>query len=376
MASSHGSSGPALSRSLSGSLPRAGRLWRATLGASLALLCALEAPAWSQEPLAPAVPVAPAAPTAPVAPVSPAAPAVPAPVAPAAPSEAVSIQAGAVQCVLGDHADFDEADVRTSLDVVCNELAQRGAAGSPYEVRFGKLGGKILVVVVERRTQEQRRAVAQNMEEILVVAPRLAEAIVRKAAVKDGETVDNVLAQNAKPVVSKPLQAGAELGLTGMTAMGTDMSASGGVYLGLHFRRERWALVGHGRAGGIGSAEGKLGYAQLDVGGRYFLTDGDVAPFVGLGVGVGYFNVDRPARLSLGDLSGSGFEASAELGVGILRTSHVGANLSLRADAPFFTLKSASSGGYYSSSSSAPREPAVESRYVVPISLNVALAFQ
>ncbi len=373
MASSFGSPRLPLSLSSSGSPPRAGRPWQTTLGASLALVGALEAPAWSQEPLTPAVPVAPAAPSAPAAPVASALPASAAPAVPAAPSEGVSIHAGAVQCVLGDHVDFDEADVRTSLDVVCNELAQRGAVGSPYEVRFGKLGGKILVVVVERRTNEQRRAFAQSMEEMLVVAPRLAEAIVRKVAVKDGETVDNVMAQNAKPVVTKPLQAGAELGLTGTTAMGTDMSASGGVYLGLHFRRERWALVGHGRAGGIGSAEGKLGYAQLDVGGRYFMTDGDVAPFVGLGVGVGYFNVDRSPRTSLGDLSGSGFQTSAEVGVGILRTSHVGANLSLRADAPWFTLKTASSGGY---TSSVGREPPVESRYVVPISLNVALAFQ
>lgn len=292
---------------------------------------------------------------------------------------ALTLRSGRVVCTLGDTTGFEAPDVRTSLDIVCTELAQRGAQGSPYEVRFGRLGGKILVVMTEGTTHEERRAFAASLEEMPVVAPRLAEAMVHKATVQDSETVDNVLAQSTKPVVSKPIQPGVELGISGSTPAGTTFSAAGGMYLGLQFRRERWALAGQARAGGIGSTDGKLVSASVGVGGRYFLTDGDVAPFVGLGVGVGYFHVSRAPRGDYDtDLDGSGFTASAEAGAAFLRTGHVGAALSLRADAPFFALKSdeITAIRYDSKMKATTTVIPSESRYVVPLSLNVAITFQ
>lgn len=309
------------------------------------------------------------------------APSSPAPKAPTPPGAepAVTLRSGRVVCTLGDTTGFETPDVRTSLDIVCTELAQRGATGSPYEVRFGRLGGKILVVVTEGTTHEERRAFAASLEEMPVVAPRLAEAIVHKTSVQDSETVDTVLAQNTKPVVSKAIQPGVELGLAGATPAGTTFSAAGGAFIGLQFRRERWALAGQARAGGIGSAEGKLVSASVGVGGRYFMTDGDVAPFVGLGVGVGYFHVSRAPRGNYDDdLDGSGFTASAEAGAAFLRTGHVGATLSLRADAPLFALKSDPITLTRYDSKMKPTTTIVpsESRYVVPLSLNVAITFQ
>ena len=115
------------------------------------------------------------------------------------------------------------------------------------------------------------------------------------------------------------------------------------------------------------------------MGGRYFLTDGDVAPFVGLGVGVGYFHVSRAPRGDYDtDLDGSGFTASAEAGAAFLRTGHVGAALSLRADAPFFALKSdeITATRYDSKMKATTTVIPSESRYVVPLSLNVAITFQ
>jgi hypothetical protein len=83
-----------------------------------------------------------------------------APATAASPAAALTLRSGRVVCTLGDTTGFEAPDVRTSLDIVCTELAQRGAQGSPYEVRFGRLGGKILVVMTEGTTHEERRAFA------------------------------------------------------------------------------------------------------------------------------------------------------------------------------------------------------------------------
>lgn len=62
---------------------------------------------------------------------------------------------------------------------------------------------------------------------------------------------------------------------------------------------------------------------------------------------------------------GSGFGASAEVGVSFLRSSRAGALVALRADFPMFTLNDTS----YLASGAAT----TSSQYVVPISLNVGL---
>jgi hypothetical protein len=111
----------------------------------------------------------------------------------------------------------------------------------------------------------------------------------------------------------------------------------------------------HGRAGGIGSGDQKMGLASLDVGGRLYLTSGELAPFVGAGLGLSYFQIHREGEPSP---DGSGFGAFGEVGVELLRTHSVAMGAFLRGDAPFYSL-----------------EAAHVKTYVVPVSLNLALLF-
>lgn len=313
------------------------------LGSVLALAAvAAPATALAQEPLpAPAPPIAPP-------PQADAAPAAPAPAA------AVPITAS---CALGEHPGIDEAEARTAADVICHEVVKRGEANVPYEVRFGKLGGKTLVILERREgdTYDERRTLLTSLEEVTVAAPRLAASLAEGRAFDETKTVDNVLASETRPPKVEAGQMGFDGGIFGMTGLGASAGASGGIHLGLLYRAGSFGVSTHGRAGGIGSTDDKLGTASLDIGARYYLSTSDVAPFVGGGLELAYFDLSRKSE---SDLDGSGFGAFGQLGMEFLRSHHAALSASVRVDAPFFELQGAS-----------------KSKYVAPLSLNVGVVF-
>ncbi len=311
----------------------------------------------------------PPAPQAPPA-ATPTAPAAPAPSLPVAPTRSVAITVpGGYVCTLGEHSGVEESDGRTAVDLVCHELARQKATAGAYEVRFGKLGSRTLVSISDPAGFEQRTFV-QSVEEIPTVAPRLVEAVVQHKSFDQTVTANNVIGSETRVPRVKPGQSGAYLGVIGMSGIGMSPSMSGGFDMGIIFRSDRVAFTLHGRAGGIGSADDKLGFADLDLGGRYYLGDGDVAPFVSGGFEFAYFQANRRGTYSYNyggksysverdsDQSGSGVGAFGEFGLDIGRTDRVGFTLSLRADAPFFTLKGDG-----------------DDRYVLPVSLNAGLSF-
>ncbi len=296
--------------------------------------------------------------------------------APAPPPSAVTTSVPG--CVLGAHDGVDEADARTTADIVCHELVRHDAGGQ-HEVRLGKLGGKTLVVLASRdgSAYDERRVLVQSAEEIPVAAPRLVDALVLHKNLDDTVQFDNVLQGEARAPKVKPGSMGFDGGLFGATTLGGGgAGASGGIDLGLLYRSEHFGLAAHGRAGGIGSTDNKLGLASLDIGGRLYLSNGDTAPFLGTGVVLGYYQLNRKDE---GDLSGSGFGAYAQMGVELLRTHHAAFSASIRADLPFYALKASEqtsiaydqASGAYATRVTSPSQTA----YVIPLSLNVGLVF-
>jgi len=151
---------------------------------------------------------------------------------------------------------------------------------------------------------------------------------------------------------------GFDMTLFGATTLGGSPGATAGGGLGLLFRVDRIGLLAQGRGGGLGSVEPKLILASFDAGLRYYITQSDTSPFVGGGLGLGYHQLYRGEVQAA--LDGSGFSAYVQLGTELLRTHHTAFSVSARLDAPFYALEGGS-----------PRE----SRYVTPLSLNVALLF-
>lgn len=329
-------------------------------------------PPAAEEPAPPAAAPAPApAPPAPAAPE--AAPAAAAPEAAPAPAPPAQASApGGYQCAVTDNAGVPEADAHTSADVICHELATQHARAGAYEIRFGTLGGKVLVTLRDSSTGQERRMMLQTIGDLSVAAPRLVDALITGKNVEETQDVNNVVADNeTRRVKTKPSQAGAYMGLFGMTGAGIDPGAAAGVDIGLIFRNGRLGLGGHGRAGGIGSSDNKIGYAGLDVGAHYYFSDADIAPFAGGGFQFAYFKANRsPEPSRENDIDGSGFGAFGEVGVEFFRSSHVGLATSLRADLPFFSM----TGDYYKTTSTQTQLIETE-RYVIPISLNAGILF-
>jgi len=298
--------------------------------------------------------------------------------------EAIPITA---TCVLGEHHGVDPNEAKTAADVVCHELARRGATNTQHEVRFGKLGSKTMVTLASRNgnAYDERRTFVSGMDEINVAGPRLATALVENKPLEETRNVDNVLAsesQNNKLIRGSSAFDG---GMFGMTTLNTSGGASAGFEIGFLYRAGALGIGAHGRAGGIGSSKENLSTASADIGGRLYLSTGDFAPFVGAGVALSHFNLERenPDASSSGyssrssDIEASGFGTFGIFGVEALRTHHVGITAGLRADVPFYALK----GERYiytptSGSSSYRNSTRVEmSQYVVPVSLSVGLIF-
>ena len=299
-------------------------------------------------------------------------PAAPPMVAESAPREDTLTVAGGYTCIVGEHAGVDRDDARTAADVICHGLAAHGAHPGVYDIRIGKLGGKLLLVLTERATNDERRVFIQGVEEVPVASERLVAGLVEHKTLEQTESVDNVVSSESRTPKQKTVQPGVILGLTGQSAVGGPTTASGGIEIDMQFRLKSLALLGQGRAGGIGSSDNKLGYASLGVGVRYFLADSDVAPFIGGGLMFAYFQANEGNSPAF---DGSGFGAYGELGVAFMRTSHVGGVVNLRADVPMFSLTQ-SAGEYYDYASSSYTQGSTSSMYLVPLSLNVGLSFQ
>ncbi len=293
------------------------------------------------------------------------------------PALSVTSMAGSAQytCVVGDHEGIEDAEARTGADVVCAELAKQRAPAGEYEVRFGALGARQIVTLVQRSTGEERQMPITGMEEILVAAPRIVAALTKSSSLAKTTDVENVAQAEARTPQLKPSAKSFALGIAGTSAVGVSPGISGGVGMRLAFRFAQAAVVMDGRAGGIGSGDDKLGYADLGVGGRYYFSNEDISPFVAGGLELAYFQANR----GNGDfnLTGSGMGAYAEAGVEVFRTTRNGLLAMLRADFPTFPLKGTGDSPSVVDTNGGTVSFVVpsDSRYVVPISLEIGIVF-
>jgi hypothetical protein len=275
--------------------------------------------------------------------------------------------AGGYTCDLGEHLSIDPDDARTAADLVCHAIAAHHGRPGAYGVRFGKLGSKILLVLTDHESGEDRRIFLQEIEEVPVAADRLALALVQGKSVEQTQDAENVINASATQPEHQRVQVGVLLGVTALESVGLLTSPSAGVEGDVDFKLHRISLLLEGRAGGIGSETNLTGYGSLGAGARYFFTDEDIAPFAGGGVSFAYYQANRDGDQAY---SGSGLAAYGDVGLSFFRSSTVGAFVSLRADVPFFVLGqtgySTDANGFYS-------QVTTSSRYVVPISLTLGL---
>jgi hypothetical protein len=157
-----------------------------------------------------------------------------------------------------------------------------------------------------------------------------------------------------------------------------------GFSLGLMYAAPRFALPVEMRFAWDDSEYGEKGLDlfSLSVGGRAYLSKRDVSPFVGGGLGILHLDASEydPSGSGTGDFYGerSGIAFYAEAGVEMLRLHRGRVALVVRADFPTFSLHNETydwsyyGDGYYGDG---PTSRTTESRYVVPVSIGLSVAF-
>lgn len=280
-------------------------------------------------------------------------------------------------CFLGTHAGIPDADAQTAASIVCSELSKHAAQpGASYRVGLGKLGAVVILSLTMESApgviQEHKQLQLSGIEEVAVAAPRIVDALVNGTPVAQTQKVDNVVGEEARTPKKKPGSAHFAAGLIGvLPPLSQGAAPAPGIDLALHYETTSFAAgVGLRGAGGKPDKT-ELGYFALTVGGRYYLSDADIAPYVGGGVAWSWLSVHGDGFN--GDKSGLG--AFGEVGIEALRSHRSHLTLGLRADLPFYSLHGTSVsstgasdgyGGYSYSTTST-------SLYYVP--LTVALTF-
>jgi hypothetical protein len=197
------------------------------------------------------------------------------------------------------------------------------------------------------------------------------------------QRVDNLLVAETRPARVKKGSLKFSAGVADVESLGHGARAAG-FSLGLMYASPRFALPVEMRFAWDDSQYGEKGLDlfSLSVGGRGFLSKRDVSPFVGGGLGVLNLGASEGDYSGSGDLfygERSGLAFYTEAGVEMLRLHRGRVALVVRADFPTFSLQNETydywsyyGDGYYGEA----RTPTpTESRYVVPVSIGVSVAF-
>lgn len=291
----------------------------------------------------------------------------------------------AFRCELRESRGVSPADAATAAELVCDELRRASGGQGVFGVGLATLG-KIVVVTATREEPAGSVTVqVDGVEEVPTAAPRIADALVRGLGFATTQRVDNLLEGETRPVLAKKGSVKFSFGVADVESLGHGARASG-FSLGLMYASPRFALPVEMRFAWDDSPYGEKGLSlfSLSVGGRGYLSKRDVSPFLGGGLGI--LNLDA----NEGDYSSSGTgyfygERSGvapyvEAGVEMLRLHRGRVALVVRADLPTAALRSEAieAWSYWDESagrSYGQRAYPAQSRYVVPVTIGVSVAF-
>lgn len=295
-------------------------------------------------------------------------------------------QLEATICLAGDHTGIKAESARAAFGVVCDSLRKAGApvgalhesfgsATSAYRINLQRLD-KVIILRVTYESPvghpiDSRSLNLNGLDEVLVASDRVAQALVHGKPIEETATVDTLVGTETRKYEKKSGEGYWGFGLYGMAIPALGVYSSGGLEIPAWYETPSIGVGGSIRfalTGGADTAEKRATFGSLSFGIRGFLTDGDIAPYLGAGLGFDWTDMrERTADGSFQmDGETEGFGAYGEVGVALLRLHKTRFLIGARADVPFFSTKM--SGFAYSPYPAVLEE---KSRYVIPISLNV-----
>lgn len=227
-------------------------------------------------------------------------------------------------CSVDKAVGVSEDDARGVEELVCSEVRSSLPREGVYHVRVVRIGTKVALTLTSN-IAPPKQLVLSSLDEVPVAAPRLVNATAENKIVAETQDVTNVVGMETRPYKRKSSLVQGWVGAVGATTFAKgDADTGAGIHGGVSVGNDRWSFVGDLRVTG-----GQLNTMVTTVGVRHHFGAGDVAPF--LGMGLGYMSID-PKHTQDGE--GLGF--SAEVGVDVLRTTRCGGAISMRLDLPTF----------------------------------------
>jgi hypothetical protein len=261
-------------------------------------------------------------------------------------------------CIAGELPGAPISDAHTAAALVCEALRARGAnvsaqpviegdalaAGhaSAFRVEVRPLG-RVVILQVGYESPIRTRLKSQSLqlrgiEEVTVAAPRMADALLRGTDVRESAQVDNLVGQETRSYAKQYGEMSFGIGLIGL-ALPSETWAGYGAYGRIHYEARRYAIGADLRIAGSDRSEHDIVMTGISLGGRYFLSDGDVTGFVGGGAGILWLSLEDVSSTGTSQqLRGSGLAGFGEVGVEFLRLHETRFDILLRLEAPGFEL--------------------------------------
>jgi hypothetical protein len=285
------------------------------------------------------------------------------------------------------------AEAQTSVWLVCEDIRRRSgvpaaiSATDPspvYRVGLLRLGQSVIMTVhVEAPVgtiRDSRQLQLASIEEVPVAAPRLVEALWLGAPVASTRGVATLVGQETREYKKEHGEFLYGGGLAGMVLAGSGAAVVPGIDLRAGYESERFGIGLGFRFGSQGDydAEQSANYGAFNVGGRYFLSDGNTSAFVGGGLSYSSIELDRNEPDRYESLDGSGIGAYGEVGVELLRLHSSRLAFDLRLETPFYQLadRGYAPTVYDPATDSYVTQPRNDEKsYVVPIMAGLAYTF-
>jgi len=289
------------------------------------------------------------------------------------------------RCVLKEAGGLSAVDAGTAVGLICDDLRRESGGQGTFEIRLGVLGSLVNVTATRLDTGESISVRAGGLEEVPLASARIAEALVHHRTLASTQRVDNLLVEETREARVKRGSVKFTLGVADLESLGHGARGAG-FSLGLTYATPRFALPAEMRFAWDDNAYPEPGMSlfSVSVGGRGYLSKRNVSPFVGGGLGLLRLEANEGEYPNPGGPSSGYFQAEwfglapyVEAGVEVLRLHRGRIALHVRADFPMAALQSQEIEVWseWDPPGSAPRVYPAQSRYVVPVSIGLSVAF-
>jgi hypothetical protein len=290
------------------------------------------------------------------------------------------------RCALAESAGLSEPDSKAATDLVCQALRRVSGGQGAFDVRLAALGSSVFVTATRTAPEFSVTVRVDAIEEMEVAAQRIAEAVVRGEPFASTQRVGNLLQSETQPALSKKGSLKFLVDVADVESPGHG-ARSAGFGIGILYAAPRFALPAEMRFAWDSAVYPKAGLSlfSISLGGRAYLSTKDVSPFAGGGLGALRLHAHEgeypgaPNQSTYFDGESFGVAPYIEVGVEALRLHRARLALRVRVDLPTSALTSPEFPVYsYDDWESGPVLESVypaESRYVVPVSIGLSVAF-